>query len=90
VRGILIDRDDMVAEMQFQVSSIFLGGVSTINRSCVRYLNRVITIEAQTLARGDEVTQGYLFGIVMQAVPPLESGLASTKSPALDVHSALD
>ncbi len=35
----------MVAEMQFQVSLIFLKSVSAVNRSCVRYLNRVVREE---------------------------------------------
>jgi hypothetical protein len=35
----------MVAELQFQVFPIFLEGVPTVNRFCVRYLNRVIREE---------------------------------------------
>jgi len=50
VRGKLIDRDEMVAEMHFleQVCKIFLDGLPTVNRSSVRHINRVLREE-----RGD-------------------------------------
>src|SRR4029077_10271261 len=42
VRGILISRAEMVAEMKLfeHVCMIFLDGLPTVNRSCVRHLNR--------------------------------------------------
>jgi len=47
VRGILISRAEMVAEMKLfeHVRMIFLDGIPTVNRSCVRHLNRVIRKE---------------------------------------------
>jgi hypothetical protein len=45
VRGKLIERGDMVTEIQFQVCPKFLKGGPTVNRSCVRDLNRVIREE---------------------------------------------
>ena len=47
VRGILIDRDEMVAEMHLleHVCIMFLDGLPTVNRSCVRHINRVLREE---------------------------------------------
>ena len=47
VRGILISRDDMVAEMNLleQVCIMFLNGLPTINRSCVIHQNRILRVE---------------------------------------------
>jgi hypothetical protein len=53
VRGILIGFSDMVAEMNLlkQVCKMLLNGISTVNRSCVRYDNRVLCV-AQRPAAG--------------------------------------
>jgi hypothetical protein len=42
--GILIDRDEMVADMHFLVvvCIMFLNGLPTVDRPCVRHKNRVL------------------------------------------------
>jgi len=47
VRGILIDRDEMVAEMHClqQVCKIFLDGLPTVYRPPVRYDNCILRVE---------------------------------------------
>ena len=54
VRGILITRFDMVAEMNLleDICIVFLDGVSTVNRSCVIHQNRVLGVER---GQGDRI-----------------------------------
>jgi hypothetical protein len=54
VRGILITRFDMAAEMNLleDICIVFLDGVSTVNRSCVIHQNRVLGVEC---GQGDRI-----------------------------------
>ena len=50
VRGVLIDRDDMVAKMQFleQVGIHFLDSLPTLDWSSVRQINRILREERRS------------------------------------------
>src|SRR5258707_14856452 len=71
VRGILIGFSDMVAEMNLlkQVCKMFLNGIPTVNRSCVRYDNSVLCVERGQ--RGRIVVVPCLVKFLNERVEPL-------------------